>query len=214
MGTVSLTESGVATALDCWQGGAAVIMLLGAIITALAQLSLVTAIGSVNHDEVVAEVKTALTNLTQTNSTDHLREISPEAQKSVKYIANVNLFSQRRLEKPEPDSAWSLDCAACEAGATLLIELIQAGVPLWEVEVAVTSLCILLQIEAAEVCEGMVHNYGYQVEYIVNQLGKNVSADLFCGVFVGGGCGDTGTINDWTVKLNFIFLFNKTIINN
>ena len=34
------------------QGGAAVIMLLGAIITALVQLSLVTAIGSVNHDEV------------------------------------------------------------------------------------------------------------------------------------------------------------------
>ena len=92
------------------QGGAAVIMLLGAIITALVQLSLVTAIGSVNHDEVgdgqggqwhvwylyiyqvVAEVKTALTNLTQTNSTDHLYEMSPEAQKSVKSIANVNLF--------------------------------------------------------------------------------------------------------------------------
>ena len=33
----------------------------------------------------------------------------------------------------------------------------------------------------------------------MNQLGKNVSADLFCGVFVGGDCGDTGTINDWTV---------------
>merc|ERR1712223_301020 len=201
MGTVSLTESGVATAFDCWQGGAAVIMLRRTIITALVQLSLVTAIGSVNHDEVVAEVKTALTNLTQTNSTDHLHEMSPEAQKSVKSIANVNLFSQRRLEKPAPDSAWSLDCAACEAGATLLIELFQTGVPLWEVEVAVTSLCILLQIEAAEVCEGMVHNYGYQVEYIVNQLGKNVSADLFCGVFVGGDCGDTGTINDWTVEV-------------
>ena len=42
--------------------------------------------------QVVAEVKTALTNLTQTNSTDHLREISPEAQKSVKSIINVNLF--------------------------------------------------------------------------------------------------------------------------
>ena len=40
----------------------------------------------------------------------------------------------------------------------------------------------------------------------MNQLGKNVSADLFCGVFVGGDCGDTGTINDWTVKSNFIFL--------
>ena len=34
------------------QGGAAVIMILGAIITALVQLSLVAAIGSVNHDEV------------------------------------------------------------------------------------------------------------------------------------------------------------------
>jgi len=44
-------------------------MLLGTIITALVQLSLVAAVSSVNHDEVVAEVKTALTNLTQTNST-------------------------------------------------------------------------------------------------------------------------------------------------
>ena len=40
----------------------------------------------------------------------------------------------------------------------------------------------------------------------MNQLVKNVSADLFCGVFVGGDCGDTGTINDWTVKSNFIVL--------
>ena len=91
------------------QGGAAVIILLGTIITALVQLSLVTAVSSVNHDEVgdgqgdmfdictyiyqvVAEMKTALTNLTKTNSTDHLHEMSPEAQKSVKSIANVNLF--------------------------------------------------------------------------------------------------------------------------
>ena len=42
--------------------------------------------------QVVAEMKTALTNLTKTNSTDHLHEMSPEAQKSVKSIANVNLF--------------------------------------------------------------------------------------------------------------------------
>ena len=34
------------------QGGGAVIMLLGTIITALVQLSMVTSIGSVNHDEV------------------------------------------------------------------------------------------------------------------------------------------------------------------
>ena len=34
------------------QGGGAVIMLLGTIITALVQLSLVTAVSSVNHDEV------------------------------------------------------------------------------------------------------------------------------------------------------------------
>ena len=54
-----------------------------------------------------------------------------------------------------------------------------------------------------------------KVEFIVNQLGKNVSADLFCGVFVGGDCGDTGTINDWTVKSNFIFLSDPSpIIGN
>ena len=45
---------------------------------------------------------------------------------------------------------------------TLLAQA-QAGTPLWEVEVAITSLCIVLEIEAVEVCEGMVHNYGYQV---------------------------------------------------
>jgi hypothetical protein len=39
----------------------------------------------------------------------------------------------------------------------------QANTPLWEVEVAVVSLCILLELYPAEVCEGMVHNYGYQV---------------------------------------------------
>ena len=49
---------------------------------------------------------------------------------------------------------------------TILIHL-QAGTPLWEVEVAITSLCIVLEIEAVEVCEGMVHNYGYQVRFVV-----------------------------------------------
>jgi len=163
-----------------------------------------TPAGSNNHKQVVSEVKTALVNLTQPNSTvepHHLDKMSPKARASLSSIANVNMFSQRRLKKPVPEAEWSLDCAACEAGATLLIELIQAGTPLWEVEVAVTSLCIALQIEAVEVCEGMVHNYGYQVEYIVNELGQNASADIFCGVFVGGDCGATGTINDWTVDL-------------
>ena len=49
-----------------------------------------------------------------------------------------------------------------------------------------------------------------KVEYIVNELGENASADLFCGVFVGGDCGDTGTINDWTV----IVIESHGICNN
>jgi len=162
--------------------------------------------GSQEHKEVVSEVRTALAELAKANGTVEktlLEQMSPKARASLTSFANVNVFSQRRVRRQVewPKSEWSLDCAACEAGAILLIGLIQAGTPLWEVEVAVTSLCIALQIEAVEVCEGMVHNYGYQVEYIVNQLGENASAELFCGVFVGGDCGDTGTINDWTVEL-------------
>merc|ERR1711990_692471 len=187
---------------NCFRQQEATSMML-VIIIMTALLHSVTPADSKSHKEVVSEVKTALTNLTKPNSTagPHLDKMSPKARASLTSIANVNMFSQRRLKKPVPKPEWSLDCAACEAGATLLIELIQAGTPLWEVEVAVTSLRIALQIEAVEVCEGMVHNYGYQVEYIVNELGENASADIFCGVFVGGDCGDTGTINDWTVDL-------------
>ena len=30
-------------------------------------------------------------------------------------------------------------------------------------------LMVSFQIEAVEVCEGMVHNYGYQVIFVINQ---------------------------------------------
>ena len=36
----------------------------------------------------------------------------------------------------------------------------------------------------------------------MNELGENATADLFCGVFVGGDCGDAGAINDWTVSFD------------
>ena len=36
----------------------------------------------------------------------------------------------------------------------------------------------------------------------MNELGENATADIFCGVFVGGDCGDSGAINDWTVSFD------------
>ena len=36
---------------------------------------------------------------------------------------------------------------------------------------------------------------------VVNLKGDVVTPALFCGVFVGGDCGDQGSINDWTVDV-------------
>ena len=151
---------------------------------------------------VTSEVLVALRNLTRGVDSLLPEEMSEAAFASLRSISNVNMFSERRAKQPVWPY-WSLDCAACEAAAALLVTMFEAGTPLWEVEVAITSLCILLEIEAVEVCEGMVHNYGYQVEYIVQHLAGNTSAtaELFCGVFVGGECGDTGTVNDWVVEV-------------
>ena len=38
-------------------------------------------------------------------------------------------------------------------------------------------------------------------EYILAEGGESVTPALFCGVFVGGDCGDQGAINDWEVNM-------------
>jgi len=145
----------------------------------------------------VREVETALRNLTLGG--DFRPELmSEESRASLYSISNMNMFEQRNKQPVWP--YFSLDCTACEAAAILFIGLFQSGTPLWEVEVAVISLCIVLEIEAVEVCEGMVHNYGYQVEYIVQHM-ADPSAELFCGVFVGGDCGDQEGVNGWVVDI-------------
>merc|ERR1719285_46947 len=148
---------------------------------------------------LVSEVQAGLRNLTKDPTTFRPELMSEEAFASLSSLRNINMFPQR--SKPVAWPGWSLDCSACEAAAYILLELFKAGTPLWEVEVAISSLCILLEIEAPEVCDGMVHNYGYQVEYIVNNLEEEATAALVCGVFVGGDCGSQGTINDWTIDI-------------
>ena len=150
------------------------------------------------NPEMVRELVVALRNLTLGEDQFRPDMMSAESRASLYSISNINMFEQRKRELVWP--YFNLDCAACEAAATLFIGLFQAGTPLWEVEVAVISLCIVLEIEAVEVCEGMVHNYGYQVEYIVQHM-PDPSPTLFCGVFVGGDCGDQGNVNGWEVEI-------------
>ena len=40
-------------------------------------------------------------------------------------------------------------------------------------------------------------------EYILAEGGESVTPALFCGVFVGGDCGDQGAINDWEVNTGY-----------
>ena len=143
------------------------------------------------------EVFSALTNISRGQNLASL-DLSAMARASVHSISNINIFEQRDKEPVWP--YWSLDCTACEAAAALIIGLFDIGTPLAEIEDAVINLCITLEIEAAEVCTGAVHGFGYHLEYILNQ-GEDVSPALFCGVFVGGDCGDQGEINDWYVDV-------------
>merc|ERR1711892_234988 len=149
------------------------------------------------ESEVVTEVAVALKNLTSGH--EFLPEtMSAKAQASLYSLSNINMIEQRPKEPVWP--YYNIDCNGCTAAATLFIAMFKAGTPLWEIEVAVTSLCIILEIEVAEVCQGAVHNYGYQVEYIMQNM-ENPSPELFCGVFVGGDCGNQGNINGWEVEI-------------
>jgi len=149
-------------------------------------------------DPITEDVFSALVNLTHGQNLSSLI-LSEEAKASLHSISNINIFEQR--EKPQVWPYWSLSCSACEAAAALIIGLFDIGTPLPEIEEAVINLCISLDIEAPEVCEGAVHSFGYQLEYILKQGGDSVTPALFCGVFVGGDCGDQGEINDWNVEL-------------
>ena len=149
-------------------------------------------------EAAVEEVRSALVRLSQGEDVTSL-EISEAARASLHSISNINMFGEQRL-KTMVWPGWSLDCTACEAIAVLIIGLFESGTPLEEIETAVINLCITLNIESAEVCEGMVHGFGYQLEYILNQ-GENITPGLFCGVFVGGDCGDQGQINNWEVEV-------------
>ena len=149
-------------------------------------------------EPAVEEVRTALVRLSQGEDVSSL-QMSEVAEASLHSISNINMFGEQRI-KTMVWPGWSLDCTACEAMAVLIIGLFESGTPLDEIETAVISLCITLNIESAEVCEGMVHGFGYQLEYILNQ-GDNITPALFCGVFVGGDCGDQGQINNWEVAV-------------
>ena len=153
--------------------------------------------GSDVNPNTRAEVHSALVNLTQGYHLTSLT-LSSEARASLHSISNINIFPQR--DKTPVWPFWSLDCTACEAAAALIISLFDVGTPLEEIEAAVVILCIQLDIEAPEVCQGAVHSFGYHLEYILSH-GEDVSAFLFCGVFVGGDCGNQGAINDWTVDV-------------
>ena len=144
------------------------------------------------------EVGSALTNITLGHDLSSL-VLSDEARASLYSISNINMFAGQR-DKPLVWPYWSLDCTACEAAAALIISLFDIGTPLEEIEAAVILLCIELNIEAPEVCDGAVHSFGYHLEYILQQ-GADITAFTFCGVFVGGDCGNQGQINDWTVEV-------------
>ena len=148
------------------------------------------------HRLDVLQVESALRNLSQGQDLTSLTDLTDSALASLHSVRNLNLFPQRL--KPLAWPYWSLDCTACEAAAALIIGLFQSGAPLEQIEEAVILLCTTLGIEAAEVCEGSVHSFGWQVEYVLQQR-QDVTPALFCGVFLGGDCGDQGEINDWTV---------------
>ena len=145
----------------------------------------------------VLQVQSALRNLSQGQDLGSQR-LSASALASLHSVRNLNMFPQR--PKPLAWPHWSLDCTACEAAAALIIGLFQSGAPLEQIEEAVILLCTSLGIEAPEVCEGSVRSFGWQVEYVLQQR-QDVTPALFCGVFIGGDCGDQGEINDWTVEL-------------
>ena len=150
------------------------------------------------HRLDVLQVESALRNLSQGQDLTSLTDLTDSALASLHSVRNLNLFPQRL--KPLAWPYWSLDCTACEAAAALIIGLFQSGAPLEQIEEAVILLCTTLGIEAAEVCEGSVHSFGWQVEYVLQQR-QDVTPALFCGVFLGGDCGDQGEINDWTVEV-------------
>ena len=145
----------------------------------------------------VLQVESALRNMSRGQALTS-QSLSDSALASLHSVRNLNLFPQRL--KPQVWPHWSLDCTACEAAAALIIGLFQSGAPLEQIEEAVILLCTTLGIEAAEVCEGSVRSFGWQVEYVLQQR-QDVTPALFCGVFIGGDCGDQGEINDWTVEL-------------
>ena len=150
------------------------------------------------ENDVLKEVDSALRNITTKNGIFNPEEMSLDARAKLYAISNINIFDKRPKEPVWP--YYDIDCDTCLLAATLLIDLFQAGTPLWEIEVAVTSLCIVLEIEMPEVCEGSVHNYGYQVEYILQHM-SDPAPELLCGVFVGGECGDQTSVNGWEVEI-------------
>ena len=56
------------------------------------------------------------------------------------------------------------------------------------------DICVISNIEAEEVCRGMVDGWGYQLEYVIQTTGKNLTSDLFCGFIVGEDCGHSNDI--------------------
>jgi len=151
-----------------------------------------------SEDLILKEVESALRNITNRDGIFEPDEMSLEARAKLYAFSNINIFDQRPKEPVWP--YYDIDCNTCMLAATLLIDLFQAGTPLWEIEVAVASLCIVLEIELPEVCEGSIHNYGYQVEYILQHM-SDPSPALLCGVFVGGECGDQENVNGWVVDI-------------
>merc|ERR1711970_436993 len=110
------------------------------------------------------------------------------------YARHLNL----KVPVKVPRQVRELLCDACIVGIEAIVDLVMLGVDITQVEEVALIVCDLFNIEDHDVCDGAIHNYAPQLDYIIHE--RRITGQHACAIALGNGCGDP-SVNSWTVDL-------------
>ncbi|XP_059080970.1 sphingomyelin phosphodiesterase-like [Tigriopus californicus] len=126
-------------------------------------------------------------------------------------LRHIDIFEERtkivhklddRVELLHQGPLENITCALCDSFIKIVLDSVDEGTPVEDIQDLIANICMDLHIEADTVCQGIVSTYGPILKFVIDGLGPKATPELFCGVFLDEYCMSTEVndlVNNWEV---------------
>jgi len=153
------------------------------------------AAGALASNSFDDRLRDAIWSIVQNPKSVNLTTFPDEINALKPFARHLNLKEPKEVPREVKD----LVCNACVVGVEAIVDLYLLGYDIVSIEEVALIVCDLFNIEDHNVCDGAIHNYGPQLEYILDN--RRLTGQHACAIVLGNGCGDTEGVNSWTVDL-------------